>query len=293
MSDTGCMLDSRLPRLPDDWAVWAFSDAHGVTSGLTAALREAGLIDQQARWVAPPGTALVGCGDYIDRGGDIRSLVALLRRLEAEAEAAGSAVVLARGNHELMPLMARRGEHEWLETWLEYGGDATVASYGCSAEAAMDPERMTAMMEACAPGLFDWLDSLPQVVRWRDVLFVHAGLAPGFGPDDLGVTTEEHLWVRSGFFDADWDSGAFDAYRVAGIERVVFGHTPQWDGPTLFHDGHSLNIDTNAVGNPRMPDHAVQELTLLGLADSGSFDDARFITIPTTDLPDTMRPVAR
>lgn len=284
------MLDGRLPRVPDDWDVWAFSDAHGVTSGLTAALREAGLINSAGAWVAPPRTALVGCGDYIDRGGDIRGMIGLLRRLQAEAAAAGSAVVLARGNHEIMPLMVRRGQHEWLETWLEYGGDATVAAFRCSAEETADPERMAGAMESCAPGLFGWFDSLPQAVRWRDVLFVHGGLAPGCGPEDLGVATEEHLWVRSGFFDADWESGRFDAYIAAGIERVVFGHTPQWDGPTFFHDGHSLDIDTNAVGNPGMPEHAVQELTLLGLGDSAGFDEATFIRVPTHDAPDRLNP---
>ncbi|MEA2026583.1 MAG: metallophosphoesterase [Chloroflexota bacterium] len=283
------MLDARLPHLPDEWTVWAFSDSHGVTSALAAALQEAGLIDATHRWVAPPRTALVGCGDYIDRGDDVRGTVELLQRLQTQAAEVEGAVVLARGNHEIMPLMVRRGEHEWLETWLEYGGNATLAAYGCEGGAANDPEAMLAALESCAPGLFDWFGSLAQAVRWRDVLFVHGGLAPGHAPDDLGVTTEEHLWVRSGFFDAPWDADAFDAYRAAGIGRVVFGHTPQWQGPTQFHGGHSLDIDTNAVGNPRMPDHAVQQLTLLGLGDSDTFDDARFITIPTRDAPDTMR----
>ena len=49
-----------------------------------------------------------------------------------------------------------------------------------------------------------------------------------------------------------------------------------------------LVIDTNAVGNPRMPDGAVQELTLLGLGDSDTFDDARLIRVPTADAPDRM-----
>jgi hypothetical protein len=282
------MLDARLPHVPDDWAVWAVSDVHGVTSGLLRALQEAGVLDQQARWIAPPKTALVGCGDYLDRGGDIDGLVRLLRRLPAEAAAAGGAVLLARGNHEVMPLMARGGAHEWLETWLEYGGQQTVEAYACGrADPARATELLTAM-ERCAPGLFAWMEGLPQAVRWRDVLFVHGGLAPGHGLDDLGITTDEHLWVRSGFFDTPWDSGAFAAYQAAGIERVVFGHTPQWDGPTFHHEGHSLGIDTNAVGNPRMPEGAVQELTLLGLAGSGTFEDARLIRVPTADAPDRL-----
>ncbi len=73
------------------------------------------------------------------------------------------------------------------------------------------------------------------------------------------------------------------------IERVVFGHTPQSAGPTFYHEGRSLGIDTNAVGNPRFAEDAVQELTLLGLSGAGTFDDARIITVPTAAAPDTMR----
>jgi hypothetical protein len=282
------MPDSRLPHLPDDWTVWAFSDPHGVTSALVAALQEAGLIDASAQWVAPPRTALVGCGDYLDRGGDVRGMVGLLRRLQDEAAAAGGAVLLARGNHEAMPIMIRTGHHEWLATWLEYGGAATVASFGCSEDEASDALAMAEVLEACAPGLFEWLDSLPQAVRWRDVLFVHGGLAPDHGLDDLGVTTEEHLWVRSAFFDTPWEATDFEAYREAGIQRVVFGHTPQPGGPTSYHEGRSLGIDTNAVGNPRLPDWAVQQLTLLGLDGGDDFADARIITVETKGAPDTM-----
>lgn len=283
------MAVERIPRVPDDWTVWAFSDAHGVTSGLIAALQAAGILDEALHWIAPKMTALVGCGDYLDRGGDVRGLVSLLHSIQSEATRAGGAALLARGNHEAMPLLIRDGAHEWLETWLEYGGDATVASFGCEGEDARDALRMAARLEACAPGLFGWLDSLPHAVRWRDVLFVHGGLPPQHTLEDLGSSTEEHLWIRSGFFDTPWDEGDFDGYRAAGIDRVVFGHTPQWGGPTLFHEGHSLDIDTNAVGNPRMPPGAVQELTLLGLAGEGSFERARVVTIPTADAPDRMR----
>lgn len=278
----------RLPRVPDDWAVWAFSDTHGVTSALIAALQAAGLLDEALHWVAPPRTALVGCGDYLDRGVDVRGLVRLLRRLQVDARAAGGAVLLARGNHEAMPLLIRGGHEEWLGTWLEYGGDATMAAFGARPEDGSDARRMAARLEAGEPGLFGWLERLPQAVRWRDTLLVHGGLPPHASLEALGVTTDEHLWIRSGFFDTPWEGPEFEPYRTAGIDRVVFGHTPQWSGPTLHHEGHSLGIDTNAVGNPRMPDGAVQELTLLGLAAS-DFEAARVVTIPTLDAPDRMR----
>jgi serine/threonine protein phosphatase 1 len=283
--------DQRIPSVPDDWDLWAFTDAHGMTSALVAGLQSAGLIDADRRWVAPPRTALVGCGDYLDRGGDVRGLVQLLQRLEQEAPARGGVVHLARGNHEAMPLMIRGGSVEWLEVWREYGGDATLAAFGCPDPDDVEQGRLLGLLELDAPDLFAWLERLPQAVRWRDVLFVHGGLPPHGSLADLGITTDEHLWIRSGFFERPWDDRAFDAYRAEGIGRVVFGHTPQPTGPTFFHDGRSIDIDTNAVGNPDLPDGSSQALTLLGLSGHGSFASARIITVPTGDAPERMRRV--
>lgn len=282
------MTTDRIPRVPDDWTVWAFSDAHGVTSGLLAALRQAGLVDGNAQWSAPPGTALVGCGDYIDGGADSAGMVALLQRLQAEAKADGGAVHPARGNHEAMMLSVRAGEHEFMEPWLKYGGQAALRSFGCSPMTVADAAGLAGAIDTHAVGLFAWLESLPQAVVWRDVCFVHGGLPPGFSLDDLGVSTAEHLWVRESFFDAAWSSAEFAAYRRAGIDRVVFGHTPRPEGATLFHEGRSFLIDSNAVGGTRLPAGSHQELTLVRLRGDVAFEQSERIIIPTHDAPDAI-----
>ncbi len=271
--------------MPDDWEVWAFSDPHGVTSGLRAALRQAGLVDEALRWSAPAGTALVGCGDYADRGADSRGVLALLRRLQPEAEAAGGRVVLLRGNHEEMLLHLRAGRHEWLTVWLAYGGHATLQSFGCAPSDPLLDAAALAGIEAAAPGTFRWLESLAQAARWRDVMFVHGGLAPGCGPADLGIATDAHLWVRAEFFETPLESGAFDGYRRAGVERVVYGHTPSPDGVRVLQRGRLLNLDSNACGNPRMPPHARRMVTLVNLGD-GSFEASPRVVIPTDAAPD-------
>ncbi|MGQ0607838.1 MAG: metallophosphoesterase family protein [Chloroflexota bacterium] len=275
----------RMVDLPDGWTVWAFSDPHGVTSGLAAALREAGLVDERLRWNAPPLTALVGCGDYLDRGADSRGTVALLRRLQLEAEAAGSRVVLLRGNHEEMLVHLRAGRLEWLKVWLAYGGHATLQSFGCVPEGPMRDQAALDGIEAAAPGTFEWLESLSQAARWRDIIFVHGGLPPDHGPADLGTITDAHLWIRADFFDTPWETGAFDAFRRAGVERVVFGHTPGPDGVRVLQGGRLLNLDSNACGNPRMPPRARRMLTLVALGD-GQFDAAHRVVIPTDAAPD-------
>ncbi len=60
---SGTMLETLIPRIPDDWTAWTFADSHGVVTGLRDALLEAGLIDPGLGWIAPPRTALIGCGD--------------------------------------------------------------------------------------------------------------------------------------------------------------------------------------------------------------------------------------
>jgi serine/threonine protein phosphatase 1 len=273
-------------RVPDDWAVWAFSDPHGVASGLRAALIESGLVDVDLRWAAPPGTALVGCGDYVDRGADSRGVVQLLRRLGDEAAAAGGAVVLARGNHEHLLHGLATGRDHAFELWLAYGGRATLDSFGIGPLDPTDPRTTVAGIEEAAPGITGWLDALAHAVRWRDVLFVHGGLVPGHGQDDLGRTTLEHLWIREAFFGTPWRSGAFAGFEAAGIERVVFGHTPQPDGTRLFHGGRSMAIDTNACGNPQVPRDARRLMTLVEIGEGAGLGGVRTVIVDTKGAPD-------
>jgi serine/threonine protein phosphatase 1 len=279
------MSDERIALVPDDWTVWAFSDPHGVASGLEAALIEAGVVNRDLQWRAPPHTAVVGCGDYLDRGADSRRVIGVLRYLEPQATAADGRLILTRGNHEEMVLHLRAGRHEWLPVWLAYGGHATLQSYGIAPADPLEDEAALRILDSRAPGLFDWLTTLAQAVRWRDVLFVHGGLPAGASLDELGVVTDLHLWVRREFYETSWDSGAFDRFVADGVERVVFGHTPWPDGIRVLQGGRLLAIDSNACGNPRMPPDARRMVTLVEMGDE-SFARARRVVVPTDDAPD-------
>lgn len=283
------MHDPLIPRVPDDWTVWAFSDPHGVATGLEAAFVRAGLLDHRLRWSAPPRTALVGCGDYLDRGRDSPRVVALLRRLEVEAPAAGSRAIFARGNHEHLLHQLAVGVSDDLDVWLTYGGQATLDAYRCPPPDSGDPRAAFRELDLRAPGLVAWLGGLVHGVRWRDVLFVHGGLPPWTDLDDLGRTTEQHLWVRRDFFETSWRSGAFTGFEQAGVHRVVFGHTPLGDGARLFHEGRSLSIDTNACGNPQLPPGARRMVTLVELTGEVTLDAARRVVVATDDAPDGRR----
>lgn len=281
--------DGRIPRIPDDWTVWAVADIHGVASGFETALREAGLVDGELRWAAPARTALAGCGDYVDRGTANRRVTALLRRLEGEARAAGGLVVAARGNHDHLLSTLAEGTSRDLATWLTYGGHSTLDDFAVGIPDPADPSATLRRMDAAQPGFLAWLAGLPQAVRWRDVLLVHGGLPPWAGPEDLGTHTEQHLYVRRDWFTTPWETGVFGRFEAAGIRRVVFGHTPRPAGAELFHGGRSIDIDTNACGNPHMPDDAARLVTLLELRGDVPFADARRVVVDTRDAPDRSR----
>ena len=279
--------------IPDAFtAVWAFSDPHGVRSGLLAALIEAGIATPEGHWKAPAGTALVGCGDYLDRGRDSLGVITLLRTLAAEAPRSGGLVVLNRGNHEQMVLDALAGSAQWVSGWLANGGEATLRSFGLELRgSALVPLVLEASLQAKAPWLRPWLEALPECARWRDTLFVHAGPAMSRTMEDYGRPLPgdrpnerlEHLWVRGEFYAGAGIAGnpAYGHLRDEGIARVVFGHTPM-DAPTLFHANRSLCLDTNACASGAFP----ASLTLARIPLKGSLAAAPVVRVDTSAAPD-------
>ncbi|WAU86031.1 metallophosphoesterase [Streptomyces sp. Qhu-G9] len=111
--------------------LYVVGDVHGYIDELVAALREKGLIDAEARWVA--GTSrLWFLGDFTDRGPDGIGVIDLVMRLSAEAAAAGGYCKALMGNHELLLLGAKRfgdtpvnsgaGTATFQAAWLLNGG---------------------------------------------------------------------------------------------------------------------------------------------------------------------------
>jgi serine/threonine protein phosphatase 1 len=236
--------------VPDDLTVFAFSDAHGEISQLREALEAAAVVDAAGRWAAAPRTAIIGVGDFIDRGEDSAGVVEYVRGLADEATAVGdgSRVVTTIGNHEQLLLCAMRGDRDSLDTWLYNGGEATLRSFGVSLRG--DPAGALSALEERAPWLRSWLEGLPDAARWRDVLFVHGGLVPDVGIDDWDHEKWGHLWIRGPWADISRGMGMDDPryaeYRSAGIRRVVYGHTPA-EEITIIHGREAVGIDTAAV----------------------------------------------
>ncbi len=84
--------------------VVAVGDVHGAYDRFVALLRAAGLIDRRDRWSGGR-AVLIQTGDVVDRGGDSRRVLDLLRKLQGEAARAGGRVHALIGNHEFMRLV--------------------------------------------------------------------------------------------------------------------------------------------------------------------------------------------
>ena len=217
------------PTLPGPWRplpcrgpqaqLFAIGDVHGQAGALAAVL------DAIAR---VPATGLprrlVFLGDLIDRGPD--SLGAVRLAMGAADRARVADVVLLPGNHELMLVDAIRDPQLFMDDWLDNGGGAVIreADPGCTggrradlaeiARAALDPAFLSRMMSG------------PTFHLAGELLFVHAGLAPGvdaaafLSQDRFGAAGDHWAWIRAPFLD--WTSGW-------GPDRswvVVHGHTP-------------------------------------------------------------------
>lgn len=96
----GFVPPSRVALKPGQ-VVAAIGDVHGDLTALRGALKLAGAVDDTDRWTGG-GLIVVITGDYLDRGDDEKELLELIPRLQREATAAGGALHVLTGNHELL-----------------------------------------------------------------------------------------------------------------------------------------------------------------------------------------------
>ena len=160
-------------------------------------------------------------GDYVDRGPDSRRVIELVMELTSD----GKHIAL-RGNHEIMMIEARLDD-SWLVPWLQYGGDATLASYATGS----------------GPGSFDdvprsHIEFIEQrLLRYYEIdghFFVHGNVDPDV---PLGNQTDAAIY---------WQKYRNPEPHCSG-KVMVCGHTAQLTGFPATN-GHSICIDTYAYG---------------------------------------------
>ncbi len=187
---------------------------------------------------------VIHVGDLGDRGPATSQVIQYL----IDGIAAGQDWLVIKGNHDQLLLdfvAGGDGSNPQLKSgvnWLSpiMGGKATLASYGLKKSLL---ESQDAFIRRARSGVPDehvkFLKNLPVWLRAEGMIFVHAGIRPGFP-----IEAQEEMdlmWIRDEFL---WHLGDHEAL-------IVHGHTPV-DEPT--HYGNRVNIDTGAGwGNPLVP----------------------------------------
>lgn len=174
----------------------AIGDVHGDLAATRAALRLAGAIDTQDRWIGGK-LVLVQTGDQLDRGDDELAILTLLERLQKEAKATGGAVHILNGNHEIMnaALDFRYVTAQGFDSFSALTGlnvqDPTLANI---------PPFARARAAAFKPGgpYARKLAERPIVMQLEGNLFVHGGLLPTHATYGLErMNTESQAWLRA------------------------------------------------------------------------------------------------
>jgi hypothetical protein len=142
-------------------------DIHGAIEELVTVLQGTGLVDENLTWNGGP-SHFVAVGDLLDRGDFGRQVMDLLMRLQEEAAAAGGAVHVLLGNHEVMNLTGD----------LRYVSEGDFAQFGSEAHQGL-PAGFLERRKALTPdGPYGrWLLALPVAIVIDDTLFVHGGIS--------------------------------------------------------------------------------------------------------------------
>ncbi len=205
--------------------IYAVGDVHGRAGLLRKMLRA---IAQDARNHPNHKIIEVFLGDYIDRGLESREVINLLLSPPPQ----GHQRICLLGNHE-ETLLRFLDNPNILRDWRNYGGFATLDSYGVGIPASMSPEKLNILRDAFQRNLpaahLAFIKSLPLTYVNGDYLFVHAGVPPHL---PLHEQKPEHLlWIRDKFL---YHSDFFDHY-------VVHGHSPM-KAPDIQHNRANIDI---------------------------------------------------
>ena len=185
----------RLEIDADRPAIYAIGDVHGCYDALLAL--EARIL-ADVRQSASENPLILYLGDYVDRGAGSSNVLAHLAR---RAHPDGIERLALCGNHDDAFLRFIREPAENI-AWLDFGGEATLRSYGLGHLAHLRrPEELRALGRALGEAVPDehvaFLEDLPVLARSGNRLFVHAGIRPGVGLEEQ--TDEDLLWIREPF----------------------------------------------------------------------------------------------
>ena len=253
-------------QLPAVERIIAIGDLHGDVSALRAALRLGDAIDDAGKWIGKT-LVVVQTGDQLDRGDDEPQILELFQRLRAESRAAGGALHVLNGNHEVMNVQAdfRYVTPDGFHDFSAGHPDALHAQL--TAGVAPEQRGRTA---AFLPGgeVAKRLAVQPIVLQIGGNVFVHGGVLEQHVRYGLGrINQETSAWMtgspsepapislsnqRAPIWVRDYSDGTpandrcAELTRVLGAlsaQRMVVGHTVQPSGINSACDGKVWRID--------------------------------------------------
>ena len=215
-------------RIPDGMTIYAVGDIHGEL-GLLRDLQQA-IADDHASNGAGSAPVVVYVGDYIDRGEDSSGVIDRL----IDNALPGFRKHCLMGNHEAAMLDFLR-EPTVGSPWLDFGGLATLHSYGVNPADRRSANGIDELRDDLAarlpPGHLAFLQGLELSVVYGDYAFVHAGIRPGRPLAEQQA--DDLLWIRSPFLET----------TQRHEKTIVHGHTIVSDIEIL---PNRIAIDTGA-----------------------------------------------
>ena len=238
-------------RYPPAERVVAIGDLHGDLTTTRAALRLAGAIDSDDRWIGGA-TVIVQTGDQLDRGDDEVEILDLLDALSVQARADGGAVHVLNGNHELMNVKQDL-------RYVTLGGFLDFLPTPVADPETVEPQLVVdavhERLRACRPGKPFALRLLNRnvITIIGDSVFVHGGVLPhivDYGierlnqetrawiradrqyPPDILLASDGPVWSRNYSDDPDAEDCRLleEVLSDLGARRMVVGHTVQDEG---------------------------------------------------------------
>ena len=242
---------------------YVVSDVHGHVRHLVAALRRANLLDSGRAWCGGQ-ARLSFLGDYFDRGPDGIAVVDLIRRLQAEADAAGGRVEALIGNHEILALGMNRFGGQFVSSDLS-SRRSFARSWALNGGQVHDQHSLTAehVKWLCAldcvaltgPNLLLHTDTT-EYLHWGDTIeVINEAVRTVLAADDLEAWWQcwVRLTARYGFAGSDGEQAATELLGHLGGERIVHGHSviatftaqdpKEVTGPLSYAGGRVLAID--------------------------------------------------
>lgn len=211
--------------LPPGVRIYAIGDIHGKAEVLAKLLTR---IEQDAQDFEGNLLIQLFLGDYVDRGEQSCEVVEQLLQTPPK----GHDRICLMGNHEAT-LLDFLNDPTIIRPWLQYGGMATLDSYGVSLPQTLSGEDLQTLHQEFQAALPDshrqFFHSLRPCYQQGDYFFVHAGIDPKQPLEEQSFDT--FLWIRDDFLN---HPGFYEHY-------IVHGHTPV-PSPQILESRANLDL---------------------------------------------------